>query len=134
MGVRGRLTRSSVVRGAAGLGLAALSRPGFAWALGPPPPSLHDLAVFTARPLDGDHRRFATVDPHRRGRRLAVIRFRLEQPATVKVQEDPERLRPSDVQILVGDCSRFQRATGWTTTIPFEVTLKDLLDDWRERV
>jgi GDP-4-dehydro-6-deoxy-D-mannose reductase len=55
-------------------------------------------------------------------------------PATVEVREDPGRLRPSDVEILVGDCSRFQRATGWTPTIPFEVTLKDLLDYWRQRV
>jgi GDP-4-dehydro-6-deoxy-D-mannose reductase len=55
-------------------------------------------------------------------------------PATVEVREDAERLRPSDVQILVGDCSRFHEATGWTPTIPFEVTLKDLLDYWRQRV
>ena len=54
--------------------------------------------------------------------------------ADVEVREDPARLRPSDVEILLGDCSRFQRATGWKPTIPFEVTLKDLLDYWRERV
>jgi GDP-4-dehydro-6-deoxy-D-mannose reductase len=52
----------------------------------------------------------------------------------VEVREDPERLRPSDVQILLGDCSRFRQATGWRPTIPFEVTLKDLLDYWRQRV
>jgi GDP-4-dehydro-6-deoxy-D-mannose reductase len=55
-------------------------------------------------------------------------------PAKVTVQEDPARLRPSDVPVLLGDCSRFRQATGWTPTIPFEVTLKDLLDYWRERV
>jgi GDP-4-dehydro-6-deoxy-D-mannose reductase len=54
--------------------------------------------------------------------------------AQVEVREDPDRLRPSDVEILVGDCARFQRATGWQPTIPFEVTLKDLLDYWRDRV
>jgi GDP-4-dehydro-6-deoxy-D-mannose reductase len=52
----------------------------------------------------------------------------------VEVRQDPERLRPSDVQILLGDCSRFRQATGWQPTIPFEVTLKDLLDYWRHRV
>jgi GDP-4-dehydro-6-deoxy-D-mannose reductase len=52
----------------------------------------------------------------------------------VEVREDPERLRPSDVQILLGDGSRFRQATGWQPTIPFEVTLKDLLDYWRQRI
>ncbi len=52
----------------------------------------------------------------------------------VTVQEDPARMRPSDVTLLVGDCSKFQSVTGWRPTIPFEVTLKDLLDHWRKRV
>ena len=52
----------------------------------------------------------------------------------VTVQEDPARMRPSDVTLLVGDCSKFQGVTGWRPTIPFEVTLKDLLDHWRKRV
>ncbi|HLE44434.1 MAG TPA: GDP-mannose 4,6-dehydratase [Methylomirabilota bacterium] len=54
--------------------------------------------------------------------------------ARVEVREDPARLRPSDVEILVGDCTRFRRVSGWEPTIPFEVTLKDLLDYWRDRV
>lgn len=52
----------------------------------------------------------------------------------IEVKVDPQRLRPSDVEILLGDCSKFRRATGWKPTIPFEKTLKDLLDYWRERV
>jgi GDP-4-dehydro-6-deoxy-D-mannose reductase len=52
----------------------------------------------------------------------------------VEIREDPARLRPSDVPILRGDCSRFRQVTGWQPTIPFEVTLKDLLDYWRQRV
>jgi hypothetical protein len=84
---RWTLNRLGLLRGAAAGALtAAAGRVPLAWALGPPAPALHDLAVFTARPLRGDHRRLATVDPHRKGRRIAVLRFRLEQPATVKVQ------------------------------------------------
>jgi GDP-4-dehydro-6-deoxy-D-mannose reductase len=52
----------------------------------------------------------------------------------VTVQEDPARMRPSDVTLLLGDCSKFQGVTGWQPTIPFEVTLKDLLEHWRRRV
>jgi GDP-4-dehydro-6-deoxy-D-mannose reductase len=51
-----------------------------------------------------------------------------------RVQVDPERLRPSDVQILQADSSKFRTLTGWAPTIPFEKTLSDLLDYWRERV
>jgi GDP-4-dehydro-6-deoxy-D-mannose reductase len=53
---------------------------------------------------------------------------------SVEVREDPERFRPSDVEILIGDGTRFRHTTGWQPTIPFEVTLKDLLDYWRDRV
>jgi GDP-4-dehydro-6-deoxy-D-mannose reductase len=52
----------------------------------------------------------------------------------VEVRQDPARMRPSDVTLLVGDCSKFRSATGWEPTIPFEVTLKDLLEHWRKRV
>ncbi len=52
----------------------------------------------------------------------------------VEIREDSARLRPSDVEILLGDCTRFRQVTGWQPTIPFDVTLKDLLDYWRQRV
>jgi GDP-4-dehydro-6-deoxy-D-mannose reductase len=52
----------------------------------------------------------------------------------IKTQEDPARLRPSDVPILWADTAKFQRATGWEPVIPFEQTLADLLEYWRERV
>lgn len=52
----------------------------------------------------------------------------------VKIVQDPERMRPSDVLLLIGDSTKFRERTGWTPTIPFEKTLKDLLDWWRERV
>ena len=54
--------------------------------------------------------------------------------AKIRTQEDPARLRPSDVPILWADGSKFQRTTGWEPRIPFEQTLRDLLDYWRERV
>jgi GDP-4-dehydro-6-deoxy-D-mannose reductase len=49
----------------------------------------------------------------------------------VKIEVDPERLRPSDVEILIGDSSKFRADTGWEPRIPFEQTLRDLLDYWR---
>lgn len=52
----------------------------------------------------------------------------------VKIQEDPERMRPSDVQLLLGDNSKFCKRTGWKPEIPIEKTLEDLLNYWREKV
>jgi GDP-4-dehydro-6-deoxy-D-mannose reductase len=52
----------------------------------------------------------------------------------VKVEVDPKRLRPSDVPILLSDCTKFRKLTGWKPKIPFKQTMSDLLDYWRERV
>ena len=51
----------------------------------------------------------------------------------ITVRQDPARLRPSDVPILLGDHSKFTQATGWQPTIPFEQTLRDMLEYWRSR-
>jgi GDP-4-dehydro-6-deoxy-D-mannose reductase len=52
----------------------------------------------------------------------------------VEVREDPERLRPSDVPVLLGDSSKFRKATGWEPKIPYERTLRDMLDYWRAEI
>ena len=52
----------------------------------------------------------------------------------IKVEEDPERLRPIDADLQVPDCSKFKEHTGWEPEIPFEKTMGDLLDYWRERI
>jgi len=53
--------------------------------------------------------------------------------AKIEGRQDPARLRPSDVPILLGDNSKFVKATGWQPTIPFETTLRDMLEYWRSR-
>jgi GDP-4-dehydro-6-deoxy-D-mannose reductase len=52
----------------------------------------------------------------------------------IAVREDPARLRPSDVPVLIGDASKIRTAVSWQPEIPFEQTLKDLLEYWRQRV
>jgi GDP-4-dehydro-6-deoxy-D-mannose reductase len=52
----------------------------------------------------------------------------------VKVEVDPARLRPSDVEILIGDSSKFRADTGWEPRIPLEQTVRDLLGYWREKL
>lgn len=52
----------------------------------------------------------------------------------VEIRPDPTRMRPSDVEILIGDNTKFVARTGWKPEIPFEKTMEDLLNYWRERV
>ena len=65
-----------------------------------------------------------------------VLDFLLAQARTaaIEVREDVTRLRAADVPVLVGDPTKIQRAVGWRPEIPFEQTLRDVLDYWRQQV
>lgn len=52
----------------------------------------------------------------------------------IKIEKDPKRMRPSDVPILLGDNSKFVKATGWKVQIDFKKTLEDTLEYWRQNV
>lgn len=52
----------------------------------------------------------------------------------IRVERDPERYRPVDVPMVYGSAEKFRRQTGWAPEIPFEQTLRDTLDYWREQV
>lgn len=49
----------------------------------------------------------------------------------VEIRIDPERYRPNDNPVLLGDRSRIEREIGWSPSIPLSQTLADLLDFWR---
>ncbi len=52
----------------------------------------------------------------------------------IDIKTDPTRIRPSDVPVLLGTYKKFNKVTGWEPKIPFEKTLADLLDYWRNRL
>lgn len=52
----------------------------------------------------------------------------------IKVETDPERLRPIDADLQIPDCRKFKVHTGWEPEIPFDKTMHDLLDYWRARI
>jgi len=58
----------------------------------------------------------------------------LSERKDVKVETDAGRLRPIDADLQVPDTGKFQKHTGWEPQIPFERTMRDLLDYWRQRV
>jgi GDP-4-dehydro-6-deoxy-D-mannose reductase len=49
----------------------------------------------------------------------------------MRLVADPERYRPVDVPVVLGDESRLREATGWRPAIPLAETLADLLAWWR---
>jgi GDP-4-dehydro-6-deoxy-D-mannose reductase len=51
----------------------------------------------------------------------------------VRVELDPNLLRPNDAPVFVGDASRLRAATGWEPEIGFDRMLDDLLAYWRSR-
>jgi GDP-4-dehydro-6-deoxy-D-mannose reductase len=52
----------------------------------------------------------------------------------IRVEQDPSRLRPSDVPIIYCDPGKLKACTGWQPTISFEQSLCDVLEYWRERI
>jgi len=51
----------------------------------------------------------------------------------LKINVDPELLRPTDERIIVGDVTKLKRDTGWKQEIPMEQTIADMLDYWRKK-
>lgn len=52
----------------------------------------------------------------------------------VRVEVDPERLRPTETSSLVADTTRLRERTGWSPQISFESMLDSLLGYWRAQV
>src|SRR5207244_2290149 len=52
----------------------------------------------------------------------------------VNIEVDRSRLRPTEIRQIRGDPMKIQKETGWRPTIPFETTIRDLLDYWRARM
>lgn len=50
----------------------------------------------------------------------------------IRVEIDPERYRPADVPVFYGSAVKLLQDTGWEPEIPFEQTIQDVLDEWRQ--
>jgi GDP-4-dehydro-6-deoxy-D-mannose reductase len=63
------------------------------------------------------------------GEVLEMLIARARVPIRVRV--DPDRFRPNDLPLLLGDSSRLRNELGWQPAIPLSQTLDDLLAYWR---
>ena len=53
---------------------------------------------------------------------------------TIEVVKDPERFRKAEVRKLQVDIGRFKEATGWSPKIPIKQTLRDVYEDWLQKL
>jgi len=58
--------------------------------------------------------------------------LKLARTENIKVEVDPERLRPSDVTLQIPCIDKFTEATSWKPEIKFDKTLEDTLEYWRD--
>ncbi|NOZ80417.1 MAG: GDP-mannose 4,6-dehydratase [DPANN group archaeon] len=49
----------------------------------------------------------------------------------IRYETEQARVRPTELNYLIGDSSKFTQKTGWKPTISFQKTLQDILDYWR---
>lgn len=52
----------------------------------------------------------------------------------IRVEIDPNKIRPVDVPIIEADITKLNELTGWKPQITLEQTIRETLDYWRERV
>lgn len=52
----------------------------------------------------------------------------------IRVEVDPERLRPIDADLQIPDCRKFKKHTGWEPQISYKKTMEDLLNYYRQRI
>lgn len=52
----------------------------------------------------------------------------------IRVETDPSKFRPIDIPVIEADVKKLRACTGWEPKIPLEQTLRETLDDWREKI
>jgi GDP-4-dehydro-6-deoxy-D-mannose reductase len=92
------------------------------------------LAVRTADDMQapGTILNIASGTPQRIGDILE--RLLRQSRVAITVEQDPARLRPSDLPRILGDATRARRTLGWAPVHTFDDTLAAVLDDCRARV
>jgi GDP-4-dehydro-6-deoxy-D-mannose reductase len=52
----------------------------------------------------------------------------------IKIDQDKDKMRPSDEPVIQGDNSKLIQDTDWKPSYSIEQTLKDMLDYWKEKL
>lgn len=90
--------------------------------------------LVTIKPTPGEYYNIGGVYSCTVGKMLEYLISCSAVKDKLQVKVDSARIRPIDADHQVPDTGKFQRHTGWKPEIPFETTMGDLLDYWRQRV
>jgi len=52
----------------------------------------------------------------------------------ISIEQDPDRMRPSDIAYSVGSSQKIENATGWQLSVSLDEMLAGVLDYWRQEV
>ncbi|GHT86061.1 GDP-mannose 4,6-dehydratase [Spirochaetia bacterium] len=89
--------------------------------------------LVTVNPIAGEYYNIGGTYTCKVGEILERL-ISLSTVKNIKVETDPERIRPIDADLQVPDTKKFKAHTGWEPEIPFDQTMQDLLDYWRKRI
>ena len=55
----------------------------------------------------------------------------LSSVKNIKILQDPKRMRPSDISVIVGSNAKFKKQTAWQPKFSFKETMEEVLNYWR---
>ena len=90
--------------------------------------------MLTQRPIAGEYYNIGGQYTCKVGDMLDFLLSLSPMRGSIRIEVDPERLRPIDADLQIPDTAKFTAHTGWRPEIPFEKTMADLLDYWRGRI
>lgn len=90
--------------------------------------------LVTVNPIGGEYYNIGGAYTCKVGDMLEYLISLSPMKSQIKIEVDPERLRPIDADLQIPDTSKFEEHTGWKPQISFEQTMSDLLNYWRFRV
>jgi GDP-mannose 4,6-dehydratase len=90
--------------------------------------------LVTTNPVKGEYYNIGGTYSCTIGQMLELLLSMSPEKGRISIEVDQTRLRPIDADLQVPDTSKFCRHTSWRPEIPFEVTMRDLLEHWRNLV
>ena len=90
--------------------------------------------LLTVNPVAGAYYNIGGVHSCTVGDILDTLLSFSTRKSEIRIEVDPDRLRPIDADLQIPNVSKFAKHTGWKPEIAYDQTLRDLLDYWRLRV
>jgi GDP-mannose 4,6-dehydratase len=90
--------------------------------------------LLTVDPIPGEYYNIGGAYSCTVGDMLNYLISLSPKKSAIEVKTENARLRPLDADLQVPDIAKFTAHTGWKPEIPFEKTMEDLLNYWREKI